>query len=136
MEPHHQIHLGEDILIVIIGTTFQVLYSLAFFSYLLLSVNFKEFQTAAFIPSTGIGSSYSEVHAIKLCFIKGSIACLRELVIFPNTIDFKAHRYELRDFSLTTHNSESFYLQLCGGLFLVLQDSWCLGLLDVWDEMA
>ena len=29
-----------------------------------------------------------------------------------NAIFFKAHRYELRDFSLTTHNSESFYLQL------------------------
>ena len=28
------------------------------------------------------------------------------------------------------------YLQLWGGLFLVLQDSWCLGLLDVWDEMV
>ena len=38
--------------------------------------------------------------------------------------------------ALVTHDSESFYLQLWGGLFLVLQDSWCLGLLDVWDEMA
>ena len=36
----------------------------------------------------------------------------------------------------TTHNNESFYLQLWGGLFLVLQDSWWLGLLDVWDEMV
>ena len=27
---------------------------------------------------------------------------------------------ELQDFDLTTHNNESFYLQLWGGLFLVL----------------
>ena len=39
-------------------------------------------------------------------------------------------------FLYTTHNNESFYLQLWGGLFLLLQDSWYLGLLDVWDEMA
>ena len=57
-------------------------------------------------------------------------------LLFSRTLYILGTRNELRDFSLTTHNSESFYLQLWGGLFLVLQDSWCLGLLDVWDEMA
>ena len=31
---------------------------------------------------------------------------------FPEHYRFYGNRYELRDFSLTTHNSESFYLQL------------------------
>ena len=61
---------------------------------------------------------------------------LRELIIFPNIIDFMATEMNYETIALTIHNSESFYLQLWGGLFLVLQDSWCLGLLDVWDEMA
>ena len=45
------------------------------------------------------------------------------------TLYFLRHRNELRNYSLVTHNNESFYLQLWGGLFLVLQDSWYLGLL-------
>ena len=53
-----------------------------------------------------------------------------------NAIFFKATDMNYETIALVTHNSESFYLQLWGGLFLVLQDSWCLGLLDVWDEMA
>ena len=48
------------------------------------------------------------------------------------------HTNELRDFSLTTHKNESFYLQLWGGLFLALQNSWYLGLWVFWrrDSLA
>ena len=52
-----------------------------------------------------------------------------------NTIVFR-HTNELRNYSLVTPQRKFFICSFEYGLFLVLQDSWCLGLLDVWDEMA
>ena len=65
---------------------------------------------------------------------EGAIRGHQFVAFRDNTIVFR-HTNELRNFALTTHN-ESFYLQLWICLFLLLQDSWCLGLLEVWDEMA
>ena len=47
-----------------------------------------------------------------------------------NTIFFR-HTNELRNYSLTHTTTKVFICIFEYGLFLVLQDSWCLGLLDV-----
>ena len=56
------------------------------------------------------------------------MAVSRNFVIFPNTI-FLGNTNELRDSALTTHIRKFFICSFEYGLFLVLQDSWCLGLL-------
>ena len=50
---------------------------------------------------------------------------------FPEHYRFYGNRNELRNYYLVTPHTimKILYLQLWGGLFLVLQDSWCLGLL-------
>ena len=56
-----------------------------------------------------------------------------KFVIFPNTIFFR-HTNELRNFALTTQQRKFFICSFEYGLLLVLQDSWCLGLLVLETE--
>ena len=75
------------------------------------------------------------VHHFWLYFsIFDSFIAMSEIVICL-TLYLLGNTFELRNFALTTQR-EFFICSFESGLFLGLQDSWCLGLLDVWDEMS
>ena len=67
------------------------------------------------------------------------IACFVGISYFPEHYRFYGHKkWITRLCFITTHKNESFYLQLWGGLFLALQNSWYLGLWVFWrrDSLA
>ena len=61
----------------------------------------------------------------------GYIAVDEKFCYFPEHYIFLGTTNELRNYSLVTQQRKFFICSFEYGLFLVLQDSWCLGLLDV-----
>ena len=56
-------------------------------------------------------------------------------LLFSRTLYFFRHTNELRNFALTTQQRKFFICSFEYGLLLVLQDSWCLGLLVLETEL-
>ena len=116
--------------------TLSLILSIATYKNNTLSFTFSLLETTHILSLIYWLSAVNPTKMYTFCNLFPIYSGFGKFVNFPNTIVFR-HTNELRNFALTTHNNESFYLQLwIFGLFLVLQDSWCLGLLDVWDEMA
>ena len=63
--------------------------------------------------------------------LNDTIAVIRGTQMFLGT-----HKWITKLFFNNTQQRKFFICSFEYGLFLVLQDSWCLGLLHVWDEMA
>ena len=69
-------------------------------------------------------SQINSLNTYKVCIAVGEMVICLTLYILGTT-------YELRNYSLTHTTTKVFICNFEYGLFLMLQDSWCLGLLDV-----